>query len=72
MNRFGENDKAYVLTTAFFFPDKTERQKTEREQREAREAEEAAKQEREAVMRLKQLRKQNPKSGDGAGEGTST
>jgi hypothetical protein len=48
-----------------------EGQKKEREKRQAREAEEAAKQEREATMRLEQLRKQNPKSGDGAGEGTS-
>lgn len=70
MNRFGENNKACVLTTAFF-PDETEKQRTEREQREAREAEEAAKEERKAAVRLEQLRKQNPKSGDGAGEGTS-
>jgi hypothetical protein len=70
MNRFGENDKAYLLTTAVF-QEETERQKTEREQRRAREAEEAAKEERESAARLEKLRKQNPKSGDGAGEGTS-
>ena len=70
MNRFGENDKAYVLTTAFF-PDETKRQKTERERRQAREAEEAAEEEREATVRLEELRKQKPKSGDGAGEGNS-
>jgi hypothetical protein len=48
-----------------------ERQKAGREQRQALEAEVATKQELESAAQLEELRKQKPKSGDGAGEGTS-
>lgn len=59
------------MLTIVFFADDRERQERERQERQAREAQRAAARKEEREKRLEQLRKEDPKSGGGAGEGTS-
>ena len=48
-----------------------ERQKADRKKRQELEAEVAAERKRKSAAQLEESRKQDPKSGDGTGEGTS-
>ena len=59
-----------MLTIVFLVEDR-ERQERERQERQAREAQKAATRKQEYEKQLEQLRKEDPKSGGGAGEGTS-
>jgi hypothetical protein len=67
----GENSKVCALTTIVIFTEDREKQERERQAKKAQEAEEAADRKRQSAAQLEQSRKQDPKSGDGAGEGTS-